>query len=109
MTPQQGLFIFCPSDSSHYSIPGRQRGRGWGSRSPGDWRDCPQAMHTGAASPHASYPSQIPKPLMGSRLRGATRKRGAPPGSLPTASSSGTSPEGRDPRVGAREPPSREG
>lgn len=65
-------------------------------------------IHTGGASPHASYPSQIPKPLMGSRLQGATpkrggaiRKRGAPPGSLPTTSSSGTSSEGRDPRAGA--------
>lgn len=34
MTPQQGLFIFSPSDSLHGSIPGQQCRRGWGSLSP---------------------------------------------------------------------------
>lgn len=93
--------------------PGSGGGEAGAPRLPGDWRDSPRVMHTGAASPHAGFPSSVPKPLMGSGLRGAARGRGALPGSLPATSSSRTSPADRalprGPQAGAREPPSQEG
>lgn len=52
-------------------------------------------MPTGAASRHAGFPSLVPNPLTG-RGEGLPSRRGAPPSSLPTTSSSCTSPAGRE-------------